>query len=279
MASIYISDINPIKLHEGKAPESGYTQKFATGDDTFIQVRSKEAGSSFELNICLLNGRVVRLTEQIKTSVNNYHFHTFNPAFNRLQGLYKLVLTERDSANVVQSTWESAPICILPENAALPLIQYKNTRNNEVRFSDFDYFSLRVEGGFEMKNEQPKMINTVFMNSNLRYVNLHSVRYYTRKFHAGGTFGINWDVFNSIHHAFGCNTVFIDKEGYVQYEGAEWTANDVEHYPLRTWVTELAPTRTRLTRESVVYNDDLIASTGFWRPTDYWYDDTFWRTN
>jgi len=276
--SLFISETNPVRLHEGKAPESGYFQKFSNIDDTYMQVRTQEAGNRYELNICFLNGRIARETAHKQTVAGSYIFHTFNPAFNRLRGLHKLVLTERNSVNA-QRTWESAPICIAREYETLPLIQYRHSKNNEIRYADFDYFSLRVEGGFEMHNEQPKMINTVYMNGNLQYNMLHSHRYFTRIFHAGGTFGTNWDITNTIHRAFGCDTVFIDGVGYVQYEGAEWTANQIDHYAPRTWTTELVPTRARLTREANLIEDDLLKTTGFWRPTDYWWDDTFWRTH
>ena len=290
----YLSALNPIRFYEaGKAPCDGYVQKFGNADDTFIQVIGTNT-SSYTLDIVNKYGinagvSLTPMVRTVNTADTKCRFTTWHIEFSALQECcYKLILTHVEE----NKRWESDMFNVSKKNNKLTLLQYRNMQNTgDVYYGDadtiglgfIDVFSLRVEGGFQMKNYIPKSTDTIYMNGDYRYELLHSLSYYTRRYTAGGVRGISDEIFHTIHHALGCDTMFIKGKGHVKFEGASWSFNDIENYQLRTWNIEVAPTGFVLNRSEypeipdTPYNDALFHQ-GYMHPNNYLYNDSFLKS-
>ena len=255
-SSFHISPANPIRflphhqpLSKWRGRDGRYVQKYCPTDYTSLQVCGDDGGMSFHLDIVDRYGNQVRSYSPVHSMLGEYdefHFWTFDVGFSGLDGCCRLVLTVNGA-----DKYESNPLWISQKHGDLTLLQYRNSLNKDsINYAAVDMFSLRVEGGFQMKNYVPKSDDTVYRNVDMRFEVLHSDTWYTRMFTAGGTRGIPDELHYIVHKAFGCDTVYINGDGYVKYEGADWEEKDVDHYPLRTWMIEVVGTGYRYVREA-----------------------------
>jgi len=279
----YMSAINPIRFFEHyKIPKDGYMQKFANTDDTYIQIISD--GSTFDLRVLNEQGAdvtVINSIQQSSITLAGKTFVTFKILFAGLKGIYQLRLIETRGEK--QYFYYSMFICVSPDNTKLTKLQYKNTFNrDDIKYREttlsegVDIFTIRTEGGFQEKNYIPKSNDTIYMKGDYRFHLLHSLAYYTRQFTIGDTFGISDELFYTINNVFSCDTVYINDEGYTKFEGASFAPTEIDHYALRTWNIELAPTGDNLER------DEQCASlfcTGFLHPNQYLFNNSFLKVS
>jgi len=275
---IYLSRLNPLRLHLGK-PNNIYTLKHADTDELWMQVITDLSTPLDKMRLQNVSSLQERIATASAVTDGHLRIVTFKFDTNGLFGCYRAYCETRIN-NVYRYLW-SEKIHIAPEHTGLTLLQYRDVdKKNDVKYKQnndgINIFSRRIEGGFQQNNYIPKGIDTVYMDANLRYKMLHSLTYNTNIFHAGDTYGIPDDVHKGINAAFGCDTVFIDSEGYTKYEGAEWTPNEIELYPFRSWTIELA-------KNGFVYDanfvppttDDRLFGVGYLRPQDFLYNDSF----
>ena len=276
----YMSAINPIRFFDyEKVPKDWYAQKFADVDDTFIQIITDN--STFSLKV--IDGKGIDRTvagsiKQLEpVEIGDMIFITFAIKFVGYNGGYQFVLTEIQAGS--ERVYYSMPFCVGSQYRDLMKLHYRNQfKDGDVVYKTepdgegIDIFSLRVEGGFEEKNYIPKSNDTIYMKGDYKYHLLHSLVYYTRQLTVGDTFGIADELFHTINHIFGCDTVFIDFSSFTKFEGAQWSFSEVEHYPLRTWQIELAPTNKILDRADIC---NSLFCTGYLHPDHYLFNDSF----
>ena len=236
--------------------EQEYTQKFAQKDNIFIQIiYDDDNARNFELFLCDAKGNIL-VTPTITTDIRVagvLSWQTWNIKLTNFQkGHYIIVI--RDNYNYNATHYASNLFCVNAENEKLPLIQYRNTNaRGDVWYANnhVDIFSIRVEGGFQEKNQNIKMNNVIYMGGDYKYRVLNSLVYKIRIFTAGDTEGIDDDFHFTIANAMTADTLFIDGRGYQLTDGAEWTTREIEYYHLRSHDIELAPTGTALDRENL----------------------------
>ena len=198
-----ISDIRDVPISDGDR----YVQKYSPKDYTSIQVCSNDSAMNFTLDVLDRYGKWIRNVSRQESILENIRFSTFQVYFTGLNGCVRLRLTVGYGYGYSE-IYESALLHVSQKNESLTLLQYRNTENMDgVDYSAVDIFTLRVEGGFQMKNYAPKSNDTIYRNVDLRFEMLHSDTYHTRKFIAGGTRGIPDEFHYTIHKAFGCDTI------------------------------------------------------------------------
>ena len=250
MPAFHIPPVNPVRFFKKGTQGDGYVQKYSPSDSTSLQVCSRVAEISCTLAVIDRYGKPVRYFEE-KTSILGelYFFCTWQMDFAGLDGCYRIALTACDGYGAIEK-YESGCIHVSPKNERLPVLHYRNTGNmDDINYEDVDWFSLRVEGGFQMKDYSPRSNDTIYRNVDLRFEMLHSDTYRTRMFTAGGSRGIPDDLHFIIHKAFGCDTVYVNLESYVKYEGAQWQSNEADNYSFRTWILEVIATGNELERD------------------------------
>ena len=243
---LHIPRINPIRFFDQRAGknqrEGDYVQKYSPFDRTNIQLAS--VGVMYDVLLTIENKYrkpVKTLTPSISVlgENNDRFFYTFNINFYGLAGLYRLVITG-DAQNELPQKYISGILCISTDNEAITLLHYKNSINdNDINFDAIDMFSLRTEGGFLMKSDNPRSNNTIYQKQGGMFEMLHSVTYFTKIFTVGGAIGVPDDFFKIIHKAWGCDTVYVNGVQHVEHEGAQWNVNDEEGYEKRAWTLEV----------------------------------------
>jgi hypothetical protein len=242
---IIISPLNPITFVPMTAyvpPKHDYVQKYSHTDRTNLQIITSLT-QNLKLTVKSENGEEHDLSHKlhtVNTPAFNARIWSFELFFGNYKGINHLLMEINGSPegrsydfHVGEHT-DLTKITYFDERITNSPIYYGLTNDRHI-----NYFCLRIEGGFQMHNMKPKQVDTKYIGGNLRYQTLHSRRYFTREFYAGDVYGISPELFKTVHYAFGCDSVFIDDVGYLQYEGADWQQNIVEHYPLLSCSTEL----------------------------------------
>lgn len=266
---IYIPKINPIQFYPlDTVFECCYTQKYFITDKTHLQFVSINTTFSVTLQIYTSNNELITTLQPAINIVNgndNYTFYTFYVDFSTLQlGAYYF---KANFKNLIDQRCSYITSCIdITEADKLEdqtvLLEYKNSENDfDIYFAGYQ-FALRCEGGFYMKNYNPKSTDSIYQSQTNDFVLLKSSPYSTQNINIGGIRGIPDWLHEIVNRAFSCNSLLINGISYTKYMEATWQPTEADGVPFRSWIIEVVKTGDNVSEiidciDSTIFNSVL----------------------
>jgi hypothetical protein len=258
---LYTPVANPVRFFNSKENQPDeYKSKYAPGDVTDLQFCSIGAPLTVSLQLLGMKNKVVKTLEVTTTTKNNNNFYTAEMSFESLfvlpEGFYRFRLTAEGGDETV-TLWSNV-LCVNEANKELTLLHWNNSyTKGSVDYSLIKYFSMRIEGGFLPKGESPKSEQTQYQNQRRQYVTLFAETYSTHMFTVGMK-GVPYGVLETVHEAFSCDDLYIDRLQYAKYEDAAWESEELgERYPNRNWKIEMIRGEGEMIRGEGEMTDDV----------------------
>jgi hypothetical protein len=233
-----------------------YLQKYQFGDLFYIQflIQGASLAGGIYSPTCQLidiNGTVIYSFQVEGTSGAAVYtgYSAYNVAENIptiTAGIYivKLVCyAPKDPAgfDYAQMSFYSEPIHIAATHENTVLIEYRLTYNDfDCIFTDeLAAFNFRVEGGIKTEGFTPGGKFQIFTDLDYEPVMLQSSPYNVYKFQFGPGSGLpNW-IGDKLNRIFACDTISINKVGYLRNDGSKLEATREAGYPFSGWSIEL----------------------------------------